>query len=96
MKQRGFKGKGSLRSQAGQAIIENILLMVVLIGVFSAFIRAVRGLEFATMFTEKPFAVLDGMIQCGVWRPCGMNNPRGDLHSNSASRVLSLDPREDF
>lgn len=82
------------RTQAGQAIIEYILLMVVLFGVFTAIVNFLKEEEFASMFTAGPWPMMDGMIQCGSWTPCGVAQPVGGTHPNASNRVLSLDPKD--
>lgn len=78
--------------QCGQVIVENILLMVVLIGVFMSIINALKGQGLATRFTQDPWAKLNGMIQCGNWTPCGVEKPTAGVHPNTNNRVLTLDP----
>lgn len=80
------------RNQAGQAILEYILLMVVLFGVFTSIINFLKEQEFMTKFTQGPWTVMNGMIQCGNWTPCGVETPTAGTHPNSNTRVLSLDP----
>ncbi len=81
------------KSQAGQIIIENVLLIVVMISVFYSIINFLKKQEFASKFTEAPWAVLNGMIQCGTWTPCGVEKPVGKNHPNSGERILSMDPK---
>lgn len=81
-----------LRNQSGQMIIEYILLMVVLIGVGTALVDFLKDQGFATKFTQDPWAKLNGMIQCGVWAPCGVETPT-PAHPNTEARVLTLDPK---
>jgi hypothetical protein len=83
-------------NQRGQGIVEYILLMVVLFGVFTAVIDFLKTQEFATKFTEGPWKVTNGMIQCGTWSPCGVEAPAAGQHPNAGTRVLSLDPQVSF
>lgn len=88
------KGRRSrLSGQSGQMIIEYILLMVVLIGVGTAIVDFLKDQEFATKFTQSPWAKLNGMIQCGNWVACGVETPASGGHPNSSNRVLTLDPK---
>ncbi|PWU13672.1 MAG: hypothetical protein C5B49_14425 [Bdellovibrio sp.] len=80
------------KAECGQVILENILLMVVLLGVASVLVKSLIGAEAATQFTEGPWDMLNGMIQCGVWKPCGIGQPAPALHPNSGNRILSYDP----
>lgn len=84
--------KSVTRTQSGQAIVEYILLMVVLFGVFTAIIDFLKDQEFMTKFTQGPWITMNGMIQCGNWQACGVETPVGGVHPNSNTRVLSLDP----
>lgn len=82
----------SLKNSKGQAILEYILLMVVLFGVFGTIVDFLKEQEFMTKFTQGPWDTMNGMIQCGNWQPCGVETPTGGVHPNSNTRVLSLDP----
>ncbi len=81
-----------LKNSSGQAILEYILLMVVLFGVFTSIINFLKEQEFMTKFTQGPWVVMNGMIQCGNWQACGVETPTAGVHSNSNTRVLSMDP----
>lgn len=84
--------RSRLKNQKGQVIIENILLMVILIGVFTMIIQALLKDNFNTRFTDGAWGMMDGMIQCGSWTPCGVGKPVVNAHPNSSGRVLSLRP----
>ena len=86
-------GQARPRRQRGQAIVEYILLMVVLIGVFSSIMRILKDNELATRFTTGPWEKINGMIQCGNWVGCGVNQPAPGVHPNTQNRVLTLDPK---
>lgn len=88
-----MKRGGTIKNQAGQIIIENVLLIVVLMGVFFSIVDFLKRQQFATKFTEAPWAMLDGMIQCGVWSPCSVKKPVEKKHPNAGERILSLDPK---
>lgn len=81
------------RNQSGQAILEYILLIVVLIGVFGAIMNVLKANDLATRFTSGPWEKLNGMIQCGNWVGCGVNQPAPGVHPNTQNRVLTLDPK---
>lgn len=67
--------------------------MIVLLALFTAVLDFLKRQEFATKFTEAPWALMNGMIQCGDWSPCGVEKPAANVHPNSQTRVLSLDPK---
>jgi hypothetical protein len=84
------------REQSGQVILEYILLLVVALSVSFILQRFLRDRQIAATLTVRPWASLDGMIQCGVWRPdCGIGKQAGSTHPTSGGRVLTHDP-EDF
>lgn len=83
-----------VRNQSGQIIIENVLLMVVLLGVASSIVGVLKDNGLATKFTQGPWDRLNGMIQCGAWTPCGVEKPTANVHPNTQNRVLTLDPKQ--
>lgn len=83
--------KPNLKSQNGQVIIEYVLMMVVMLGVSMLLQKYIGKGNFIQNFTVKPWARLDGMVQCGTWSECGIDVKKGGLHPNSRERVLSLD-----
>lgn len=90
---RSQQGQARSRHQRGQAIVEYILLMVVLIGVFGAIMNILKGNDLATRFTSAPWEKINGMIQCGNWVGCGVNQTAPGVHPNTQNRVLTLDPK---
>lgn len=81
-----------LRNQGGQVIVEYILMMVVMLTISFMIQKWLTEKQFITNFTVKPWEKLDGMVQCGTWKKCGVESPTAGLHPNSAERVLSLEP----
>lgn len=82
--------KSTLHNQKGQVIIEYILVMVVMLTVSFMLQKFLKESAFAQNFTVKPWARLNGMVQCGVWSPCGIEHGKPKLHANG--RLLSLKP----
>jgi len=85
-------GLKRLKNQKGQIVVEYTLLLVVVIGLATLVTDTIRSTGMLKNLVFEPFAKLDGMIQCGVWEPCGVLVKAKDKHSNAAARVLSLDP----
>lgn len=81
-------------AERGQIVVEYMLLMVVVISLASLLTSTLRNAGALKALVFDPFAKFDGMIQCGVWEPCGIARKVRDKHSNSAPRVLSLDPEK--
>lgn len=78
--------------QSGQGTVELILLMVVMIAIVKFSTQYMKKTEFLKQITSGPWAAMDGMIQCGVWKPCGLKNP-SSFHPSSGERVLSAKPQ---
>jgi hypothetical protein len=84
--------KSEMGAQSGQVLIEAILMISLLAGISMALTRALRNYELPKKIALDPWARLDGMIQCGVWQPCGSSSPtKFTLHANNY--VLSLDTK---
>lgn len=56
-----------IRNQGGQFLIEGVLLMVVMLGIFVASMNALREGHFLASLIEQPWGQVQGMIECGVW-----------------------------
>lgn len=84
---------GQFPPQGGQVIVEYILLMVVLLGVFMSIMDVLKENGLATKFTQDPWEKLNGMIQCGNWTACGVEKSTAGVHPNTSNRVLTLDPK---
>lgn len=79
--------------QQGQVIVEYVLLLVVVLGVARVLVQGLNQMDFIQTLTYKPWAKLDGMIQCGVWQACGTNSIKAGLHPEDMARAISLRPR---
>ena len=76
-----------IHNQKGQLVLEAILLTVVLLGAAGWMSKYLQESEFASKLIAKPWTILSGMIECGVWQPCGPG-----LHPQAMNRVRSLHP----
>ncbi|MDG0814825.1 TadE/TadG family type IV pilus assembly protein [Bdellovibrio svalbardensis] len=61
--------KSTLQNQRGQFVIEAVLLMVVMLGVFIASMNTLREGKYLANLIERPWAEVQGMLECGVWGP---------------------------
>lgn len=85
-----------MNNQKGQAVVEGVLLMVVmlmLIGILITFFKGNNNGPIVQQLTQGPWGRLSGMIQCGVWEPCGIGNPVAEKNPNTMARTLTLDPK---
>lgn len=80
-------------NQGGQVIVEYILMMVVVLTLSFMVQNFLKEKGFLKNLVFEPWARLNGMVQCGVWNPCGVEVAKGGLHPNAAERVLSYDPK---
>ena len=87
----GIRALGNRRhSQLGQGTTEMILLMVLGLAFFAFLVKGLQKMDFVDSLVVKPWANVTGMIECGVWKPCGMNTPSLGLHPSG--RVVSHRP----
>lgn len=83
-------GKSSVtHSQSGQVLVENILMMVVLVGITMLFIRGMKSSNFLNAMTRGPWTSLKMMAECGHWE-----GSKGCTHPNLNKRHLTSDPRK--
>jgi hypothetical protein len=74
----------AIRNQNGQLIVEAVLLLALTVSVSLLITRYLKESQYAQKLVAKPWSTLSGMIECGVWTGCGIDN-----HPNSHKRVLS-------
>jgi len=86
-----------MKNQSGQIAVESILLMVVTVGLMLMAMKFFKGGNgngpIISQLTQGPWARLSGMIQCGVWEPCGFGAPNPGKNPNTMARTLLLDPK---
>lgn len=56
-------------NQKGQFVIEGVLLMVVMVGVFISATRYLREERFLAKLVGGPWEIVSGMVESGVWEP---------------------------
>ncbi|WP_413583124.1 hypothetical protein [Bdellovibrio sp. HCB288] len=75
----------------GQLVIEAVLLMVVMVGIFVASMNALRGSNFLANMISGPWDRVAGMMESGVWKPA---KDARQMHPNQRSRGISVDPNK--
>ena len=75
------------RNQAGQQVVEAVLIMVLFMGFTLSVASFFRNSEVLKQLISGPWVNLAGMLQNGVWQPA----QRGALsHPNGHSRHISI------
>ncbi len=85
--------KNKLRQQTGQAVVESVLLIVVLLALGRTVFSYIREQQLIQKMITQPWSYVSGMIECGTWQPCGLHGgPQPGVHPLSRSRAASLKP----
>jgi len=73
--------------QRGQVIIEMVLLLVLMIGLWGTFSKFAKQKKWFESLVSGPWQNMAGMIESGVWEP-----PQKAIskHPNNFNRVVSL------
>ena len=79
-----------LKNQKGQAVLESILILVVMIFFIQLLIKGLKEKNYAENLFVKPWTKVTGMIECGAWQPCGVNVSNPGYHPNN--RVVTYKP----
>jgi len=77
-------------TQLGQGTVEFILLMVLGVALFMGAMKILKNADVVGAVTQNPWKVFSGMIECGVWQPCGISTPVANMHPSN--RPLSFKP----
>jgi hypothetical protein len=89
---------GLKKNKKGQAAIESILLLVVLVGMFLALSKTFKEKQLIAKMVSRPIQNIATMTAYGTWKSDGCTAPGktrqtiGKCHPNSISRSLSSDP----
>ncbi|WP_413576527.1 hypothetical protein ACLVWU_00630 [Bdellovibrio sp. HCB290] len=81
--------KSFVANRKGQLVIEAVLLMVVMVGIFVASMNALRGSNFLAKMVTGPWDRVAGMMESGVWSPA---KDARQKHPNQRNRGISIDP----
>lgn len=79
-----------LSNNRGQVVIENILMLIILIGGISFLSTSLRESQAIAKLVSGSWTKIAGMIECGVWEA---PSKACTLHPNQLKRSVSLDPR---
>lgn len=79
-----------IKSQSGQAAVEMVLLLVLGTGIIFGLFKGLQSMDFVGKITNGPWEKVSGMVECGIWAPCG-GNSRGKKEHPS-NRVVSYRP----
>lgn len=81
----------SVRNQKGQFLVEAVLLMIILVGVFVAGINVLRDSKMLSKLISGPWSQVSGMIESGVWMDPAAARQK---HPNQIDRSLAPDPKD--
>ncbi len=76
-------------SNRGQFLIETVLMMIVLLGLFFWATNQLKQSEIMSSLLEEPWQEVSGMIESGVWMKAKQARTN---HPNQKERGLSYDP----
>lgn len=81
------------QNQKGQIIVESMLLLVLLMGIMTFAVGQMKKMDFIKSLTVDPWARVSGMVECGVWSPCGVSagNSGGKQHPHN--RIVTFKPQ---
>ena len=84
---RDKKKKSKIRSQKGQVLIEAVLLLTLIVGLWSVFSKVAKQTKWFEKMVNGPWATMSGMIESGVW---AQDKKAQAMHPNHFTRVVSL------
>ncbi len=79
--------------QKGQSVTEAVLFLALIVFSLNLLIKGLKNMSFVEGLTVTPWERVSGMIECGVWKPCGVKMPPSGLHPSN--RVVSYKPPAD-
>lgn len=74
------------KSQRGQVLIEAVLLLTLVVGLWSAFSNYAKQQKWFENIITGPWDTMSGMIESGVWKPSKKAQAE---HPNNFNRVVS-------
>lgn len=83
-----LSNQNKFQSQAGQAVIEMVLLMVISVGLLLSFNKKMKDKKLFDSIIGKPWIAASGMIECGSW---GSPSEVCKYHPNQINRSISKD-----
>ncbi len=79
--------KNKVKNQKGQVLIEAVLLLTLVVGMWSVFTKFAKQKKWFDSLVNGPWQTMSGMIETGVWDPPQKSKSK---HPNSFNRVISL------
>lgn len=79
--------KNRLNSNKGQLLIEAVLLLTLLMGLWSLFSRYARDHKWFDSLVSGPWQTMSGMIESGTWQE---PQKARKTHPNNFNRVIGL------
>lgn len=83
--------KSFVSNRKGQFVIEAVLLMIVMLGVFMGGMNVLRDSNFLAKMITGPWDRVAGMMESGVWLPA---KDARQKHPNQKNRSISLNPKD--
>ncbi|UYL10442.1 hypothetical protein B9G69_007595 [Bdellovibrio sp. SKB1291214] len=83
--------KSLVANRKGQFVIEAVLLMIVMLGIFMASMSQLRESKFLAKMITGPWDKVAGMMESGVWLSA---KDARQKHPNQKDRSISLNPNE--
>lgn len=77
-----------LNNQGGQLVVEAVLLLAVGAFLSTMIVNYLKDNQFAQNLVAKPWSMMSGMVECGVWAECG----KGQSGKHPGTRINSLKP----
>lgn len=77
-------------NQLGQATVEMVLLLVLGVAVIFMIFKGLKETNYIGKLIGDPWVKVAGMVECGVWKPCGLGKKSKDHPGN---RTLSYDTK---
>jgi len=81
------KPKPVLQNSRGQVIIEAVLLIVFVVGLWGIFSNYAKQKKWFESLVSGPWQTMTGMIESGVWEPEAKARAK---HPNSFNRAISI------
>ena len=73
-------------NKRGQIVVESVIMMVVLLGLFLVGTRMLRSSDVIAKLVSGPWVLIAGMVENGQWKPVAQGRL---FHPNSIDRHYS-------
>lgn len=85
--EQAIKCKPTLQNSRGQVIIEAVLMIVFVVGLWGIFSNYAKQKKWFESLVSGPWQSMTGMIESGVWEPAAKARAK---HPNSFNRAISV------